>query len=366
MTLDGIRISSNDYNTKLIFNDDLVQTGKEVAFDAYVNGNTLRIDYGEEEYVNVNLNEGKFSKTQEYYSYMQGKLYFYSDAEKTELLGSYACNYANEVTDTTTELTNCCIAKESNTFKESDDVNLGYLPIYNERFVFITDTSRPNANDNIILYDLNLNKNLATYKEVDARYYNGESESKVNFVETAGTIVLAKNTSDSYGLINIGNSSVTGLIAFKDSDSNATNTKAYGLNGNIVMQRSDGTYHLYDTKGNEITKDIETKNEIVDYKEDYILVKSGDNYLIYNLDGSIASDEYKYIIMEETYYITVDGSNNVGVFTYDSDTNLAQNLGIVIDGKDYASEIKYGVNKNVLVLTYTHNGSNQVVEINLG
>lgn len=366
MTLDGIRISSSDYNTKLIFNDDLVQTGKEVAFDAYVNGNTLRIDYGEEEYVNVNLNEGKFSKTQEYYSYMQGKLYFYSDAEKTELLGSYACNYANEVTDTTTELTNCFIAKESNTFKESDDVNLGYLPIYNERFVFITDTSRPNANDNIILYDLNLNKNLATYKEVDAKYYNGESESKVNFVETAGTIVLAKNTSDSYGLINIGNSSVTGLIAFKDSDSNATNTKAYGLNGNIVMQRSDGTYHLYDTKGNEITKNIETKNEIVDYKGDYILVKSGDNYLIYNLDGSIASDEYKYIIMEEAYYITVDGSNNVGVFTYDSDTNLAQNLGIVIDGKDYASEIKYGVNKNVLVLTYTHNGSNQVVEINLG
>ena len=366
MTLDGIRISSNDYNTKLIFNDDLVQTGKEVAFDAYVNGNTLRIDYGEEEYVNVNLNEGKFSKTQEYYSYMQGKLYFYSDAEKTELLGSYACNYANEVTDTTTELTNCFIAKESNTFKESEDVNLGYLPIYNERFVFITDTSRPNANDNVILYDLNLNKKLATYKEVDARYYNGESESKVNFVETAGTIVLAKNTSDSYGLINIGNSSVTGLIAFKDSDSNATNTKAYGLNGNIVMQRSDGTYHLYDTKGNEITKDIETKNEIVDYKGDYILVKSGDNYLIYNLDGSIASDEYKYIIMEEVYYITVDGSNNVGVFTYNSDTNLAQNLGIVIDGKDYDSEIKYGVNKNVLVLTYTHNGSNQVVEINLG
>ena len=123
---------------------------------------------------------------------------------------------------------------------------------------------------------------------------------------------------------------------------------------------------MYDTKGNEITKDIETKNEIVDYKGDYILVKSGGNYLIYNLDGSIASDEYKYIIMEEAYYITVDGSNNAGVFTYDSDTNLAQNLGIVIDGKDYASEIKYGVNKNVLVLTYTHNGSNQVVEINLG
>lgn len=364
MTLDGIRISSSDYNTKLIFNDDLVQTGKEVAFDAYVNGNTLRIDYGEEEYVNVNLNEGKFSKTQEYYSYMQGKLYFYSDAEKTELLGSYACNYANEVTDTTTELTNCFIAKESNVLNSGEeDVSVGYLPIYNERYVFIADTSRPNANDNIILYDLKNNSNVMTYKEVDAEYYN--NESVVNFVETAGTLVLVKNRSDSYLVINIGSNDVKGVIESTQEDG-SINVSAKKLNEYYLFKRSDGTYHLYEPDGDEITANITTSNEIVDYKGDYILVKSGDNYLIYNLDGSIASDEYKYIIMEEAYYITVDGSNNVGVFTYDSDTNLAQNLGIVIDGKDYASEIKYGVNRNVLVLTYTHNGSNQVVEINLG
>ena len=366
MTMDGIRISSSDYNTKLIFNDDLVQTGKEVAFDAYVNGNTLRIDYNEEEYVNINLNEGKFSKSQEYYSYMQGKLYFYSDAEKTELLGSYACNYANEVTDSTTELTNCFIAKESNVFKDSkEEVKLGYLPIYNERFIFITDTSRPNANDNIILYDLKLSKNLATYKEVDTKYYNGESETKVNFVETAGTIALAKNTSDSYGLINIASSSVTGLIAFRDNDSNATNTKAYGLNGYIVMLRSDGTYHLYDTKGNEITKKIETKNEIVDYKGNYILVKSNENYLIYNIDGSIASSEYKYIYIEDSYYITVDSSNTIGVFTYDNDTNLAQNLNIVVD-EDSISKIEYGTSRGVLLISYTYEGSTHSISINLG
>ena len=362
MTMEGIRISSNKYNTELIFNDELVQTGKEEAFDAYVNGNILRIEY-DEEYTDVNLNEGKFSKTQEYYSYFQGKLYFYKDAEKTEVLGSYACNYANEVTESTTELTNCFIAKESNTFKEEENPNLGYLPIYNERYVFIADTSRPGANDNIILYDLKNSKNMVTYKEVDAKYYN--NENKINFVETAGTIVLAKNTSDSYGLINIESSNVNGLIAFKDDDGN-TNTKASGLNGNILMQRSDGTYHLFDTKGNEITENIETKNEIVDYKGDYILVKSSDNYVIYNLDGSIVSGEYKYIALEEKYYITVDSSNKVGVYTFaKGNVNIAENLGIVIDGKDCSNELKYGLNGNVLVLTYTHNGSNQVVEINL-
>lgn len=363
MTMEGIRINSNKYNTELIFNDELVQTGKEEAFDAYVENDTLRINY-DDEYTDVNLNEGKFSKNQEYYSYFQGKLYFYSDAEKNNVIGSYACNYANSIDASTTSLTNCFIARETNIFAEESDPALGYLPIYNERFVFIADTSSPGANNNIILYDLTNNKKLATYKEVDTRYYN--NEKTINFVETAGTIVLAKNTSDSYGLINIENSSVNGLISFKDDNGN-TNTKVYSLNGNIVMQRSDGTYHLYDTKGNEITSKITTNNEIVDYKSDYILVKSNNRYIIYNLDGSIISNEYNYIAMENTYYITVDQNNNVGIYTFaKGNVNLAQDLDIEIDGNDYANELKYGLNGNVLVLTYTHNGTNQVIEINLG
>lgn len=363
MTMEGIRINSNKYNTELIFNDELVQTGKEEAFDAYVNGTTLRIEY-DEEYVDVNLNEGAFSKSKEYYSYFQGKLYFYADAEKTKVLGSYACKYANAVDASTTELTNCFIAKESNVFKEKKDATLGYMPIYNDRYLFIADTSSPNANDNIILYDLKNNKNLATYKEVDAKYYN--NEKKINFVETAGTVVLAKNTSDSYGLINIESNDVKGIIAFKDENGN-TNTSAKSLNGNLLIQRSDGTYHLYDLKGNEITENISTKNEIVDYKGDYILVKSSNNYMIYNLDGSIVSSEYKYIAMEKDYYITVNSENKVGVYTYArGNVDLAKDMNITIDGKDCAKELKYGLNGQVLVLTYTHGGKNDVVEINLG
>ena len=264
----------------------------------------------------------------------------------------------------TTELTNCFIAKESNIFKEKNDVTLGYMPIYNERYIFIADTSSPNANDNIILYDLKNSKNLATYKEVDSKYYN--NEKKINFVETAGTVVLAKNTSDSYGLINIESNDVKGIIAFKDENGN-TNTSAKSLNGNLLIQRSDGTYHLYDLKGNEITENISTKNEIVDYKGDYILVKSSNNYMIYILDGSIVSSEYKYIAMEKDYYITVNSENKVGVYTYArGNVDLAKDMNITIDGKDCAKELKYGLNGQVLVLTYTHGGKNDVVEINLG
>ena len=132
------------------------------------------------------------------------------------------------------------------------------------------------------------------------------------------------------------------------------------------MQRSDGSYHLYDIKGNEITENITTTNEIIDYKSDYILVKSNDNYMIYNLDGSIVSDEYKYIILENTYYITVDSNNTIGVFTFSKgNVNLAESQSIKIDGKDYANEIKYGLNGNVLVITYTINNQKEVVEINI-
>ena len=98
-----------------------------------------------------------------------------------------------------------------------------------------------------------------------------------------------------------------------------------------------------------------------------MLVKSNDNYVIYKLDGSIVSNEYKYIILEKNYYITVDKNNNVGVFTFaKGNVNLAEGKKIVIDGKDCANEIKYGVNGSVLVLTYTYGGQKQVVEINIG
>ena len=363
LNLEGIRISSSKYNTELIFNDDLYQTGKEEAFNASLQENKIMLEF-DDEIVYINLNEGNYNKDKEYISYFQGKLYFYKDADKKELLGSYACSYANSVDNTTTSLTNCYLAKESNVISGSKDINLGYLPIYNERFVFIADTKSPNANDNIILWDLKQNKKLATYKQVDAGFYNNEKD--INFVETGGTIVLAKNTSDSYGLINIESNTVTGLIGFKDDEGN-TNVSAKNLNGYILMKRSNGTYHLYDNKGNEITEGLTTKNEIVDYKDNYLLVKSNDNYVIYKLDGSIVSNEYKYIILEKNYYITVDKNNNVGVFTFaKGNVNLAEGKKIVIDGKDCANEIKYGVNGSVLVLTYTYGGQKQVVEINIG
>lgn len=364
LNMEGIRIDSNSYNTKLIFNDELRQTGKEEAFNAYINSGSLRIEH-DEEYVDINLAESAFNKNTPYVSYFQGKLYFYSDEEKTQSIGSYACSYANDVNSSTTELQNCFVAKETKVLNTSEDVNVGYLPIYNERYVFIADTSRPNANDNIILYDLKNNKKLATYKEVDARVYS--DDLSISFIETAGTQVVAYSIkNDSYLVINIESSDVTGVIEAKQ-DNGDTNVEVKMLGDNFLFKRSNGTYHLYNTDGDEITEKIETKNEIVDYKGNYILVNAGEEYTIYSLDGPVIKSS-KYIILEDTYYITVDTENKIGVYTFaHGDTNLAEDLNLSIDGEDIPNEISYGLRSgNVLSLTYTINGEKEVTEIYIG
>ncbi len=364
LNLDGIRIDSSKYNTELIFNAELVQTGKEEAFNAYVEDGYFKIE-NNGKYTNIKIAESTFSKNMAYISYFQGKLYFYGDEEKEEVLGSYACNYANDVTSSTTELQNCFIAKETKVLNTSEDVNVGYLPIYNERFVFITDTSRPNANDNIILYDLKNNKKLATYKEVDARVYS--DDLSISFIETAGTQVVAYSIkNDSYLVINIESSDVTGVIEAKQ-DNGDTNVSVSMLGENYLFKRSNGTYHLYNPDGDEITSKIETKNEIVDYKGNYILVNNNKEYTIYSLDGPVIKSS-KYIILEDTYYITVNEENKIGVYTFNhGDKDLAKDLDLYIDGKDIPNEISYGLKSgNVLSLTYTINDTKEVTEIYIG
>ena len=132
MNIEGIRITSDSYNTKLIFNDNLRQVGKEEAFNVVVSSNIMRIEYGED-YTKINLSDGIVSKNIPYISYFAGKLYFYSDEEKTDLIGSYKCEYANDTDESTKELQNCFIAKESNIFTPDKEVK---MDIY--QFIIIT------------------------------------------------------------------------------------------------------------------------------------------------------------------------------------------------------------------------------------
>lgn len=346
MNIEGIRITSDSYNTKLIFNDNLRQVGKEEAFNVVVSSNIMRIEYGED-YTKINLSDGIVSKNIPYISYFAGKLYFYSDEEKTNLIGSYKCEYDNDTDESTKELQNCFIAKESNIFTPDKEVKNGYLPIYNNNYVFISDTKSPNANDNIILWDLKNNKKLATYKSVDAGFH--DTENVVNFITTGGTQVVAKNTSDSYGLINIQTSKVNGIIPFKDQDdAKLINVSFKLLQDNYLIKRSDETYHLYNKKGNEIASKVSTKYEIVEYKYNHLKVKNNNKYLIYDLNGKIVSDEFKNIFMENNFYLSIDSSNILHVFKYDSKKDL---MSEEVTISDVEKDLNYEVKNDLLIIT---------------
>lgn len=358
MNMDGVRITSSEYNTKLIFNDELRQTGKEEAFNVSVSGKTLKIEYGEE-YTKINLSEGEISSTMEYISYFQGKLYFYKDAQKTDFLGSYQCSYANNLNDSNSILENCYLAKQSNIVNDNKDTY--YLPIYNNRYIFIADTKSPNINDNISLYDLKNNKKLATYKSVDAAF---AGESTVNFVNTAGTLVVAKNTSDSYGLINILSSSVDGVIPFKDKDTNATNESIKIINGYYITKRSDKTNHIYDSKGNELTKNMSIKSDIESFEAEHILVKNENGkYMVFDMNGKVVSSEYNYILIDKEYYVSVDNENILGLFKYDSEENLIKEK-ITLDS-NYKDSLNFGLRSNKVMITYKVNNETKVIEINI-
>ena len=359
MNMDGIKITNSDYNTKLIFNDELRQTGKEEAFSASVSGKTLKIEYGDE-YAKINLSEGEVSSNMEYISYFQGKLYFYKDALKKEILGSYQCSYANNLSDSNQMLENCYLGKQSNIVNNNEYTS--YLPIYNNRYVFIADTKSPNANDNIVLYDLKNNKKLATYKSVDAAFES--NDTTVNFVNTAGTLVVTKNTSDSFGLINVVSNSVDGVIPFKDKDTNATNESIKIVNGYYITKRSDKTNHIYDTKGNEITKNMSIKSDIESFESEHILVKNENGkYMVFDMNGKVVSSEYDYILIDKEYYVSVDSENTLGLYKYDSEENKIGEK-ITLDS-NYKDSLNFGIRSNRVVITYKQNNETKVIEVNI-
>ena len=280
--------------------------------------------------------------------------------KKKEILGSYQCSYANNLSDSNQMLENCYLGKQSNIVNNNEYTS--YLPIYNNRYVFIADTKSPNANDNIVLYDLKNNKKLATYKSVDAEFES--SDTTVNFVNTAGTLVVTKNTSDSFGLINVVSNSVDGVIPFKDKDTNTTNESIKIVNGYYITKRSDKTNHIYDTKGNEITKNMSIKSDIESFESEHILVKNENGkYMVFDMNGKVVSSEYDYILIDKEYYVSVDSENILGLYKYDSEENKIGEK-ITLDS-NYKDSLNFGIRSNRVVITYKQNNETKVIEVNV-
>ena len=312
LNIEGIVLGKLVYEDKVVLDKNLNEINRTEGYSINANADTVVINKDREDEVLINRYDGILSSKLKNIDYFGDILYIYEDAEKTNLVGKYKCDNKNNIDSGSTSLNNCYIAKEKALLNRSkDSKNLGFLPIYNKRYVFIQDGI------NIKLWDLKKEQKLATYKEVDAGFYDNKND--INFVDTANTLVLAKNTSDSLGMVRIEASDVKGIISFKNN-----NVSIKLLNDYILAKRKDGTYHLYDMNGEEINKNITIKNEIVGFNGLYYKVKYDNYYMLYTKDGKIVNtgNNLIYIKMYDDFFVGISDKDEIGIYEYDGTKHI--------------------------------------------
>ena len=204
----GIKLQNNDFDTTYIFDNNNILKETKKPFEYDLKGSSLIINVNGKE-TKININEGVVNTKYDYINYFDGTLYFYSDKEKTSLIGSYKCRNKNSVTSKNDEYYNCIVAKESNIVLNEE--NLGYIPIINGNYAYIKDSK--DEQSLIILYDLSSSKVLSEYNEVQT----GISSDKITLVTSINSLIFAKNTSGGYGAITFSTNGPSGVIAFNDT-----------------------------------------------------------------------------------------------------------------------------------------------------
>ncbi len=328
MNLDGIAIKNDHYNPIAYYkNNKLTKTEK--AFDAEVYDKNLIITiYGNDtddlETTTLNLQDGIFSKGLAFINYLNGKLYFYADEAKEQLLGSYSCNNRNTVEASNSSLNNCNLAPESMLVetraneKEKDvSSSLGLLPIFFNRYVFIKD------GESIVLYDLQAPSDSsikAYYTKVDAKIYS--KADKVTFVNDGTIYYIAESErSGNYGLAKITKDGVEGKISF-----DYKNLKRLG---DYYVAEADNGYYLVDAGGKKLSWAKE--GEILDYNGQYLKFLKDNDYYVSAFNKDSDQNKYDYIELYDKYYAAVkenedDKKYYLSVFAYGSEEPVNSKL----------------------------------------
>ena len=338
---DELRFATNIYNTVVTFDENNREINREEAYHLAASNGVIEIDYQdnkkEQQRASINVYEGAISSKMAYVSYFDGKLYIFKDSEKQNLLGSYTCTNPNVVNENTTILENCFLALETNIASKSD-VEAGYLPIYNKRYAFIQDGGIIN------FWDLIQNQKKATYKTVDAGFY--QNDNIVNFKDTTDTIIVASNTSDLYGAIRINDKNLERVIDF-------SNKNIERINNQYLFLKDDNTYGLYNPKTGL------TNNDITDFNGDYYVVKTSGGYQsVYTSTGKIVVtiDNLNYIKLYDKYFVGIDPSNRINIYNY-SGQNISNSYNTVLI-TDYPNSYSIEESENMLKINILDSSKN--------
>lgn len=216
-----------------------------LSFGGY--GLFLHLTYDEDADVAENVNKEK---------YFDGKLWFYN--EQDALLGTYTCDTEN--CDIGKASTNDeAYALESYRSTEND-----YLPIINDRYVFIHD----GEGESLFLYDI---VNAMAYKT------NRYRSVKNYGVGIAGDHFIVSNDSNQYGVLNLTTNPYL-LISINYSFIGLPND--LDENGEVIsdyfVTLRDGYWNIIDKNQAILTQGI--TDEIVDFNGESIIVLNSEGY----------------------------------------------------------------------------------------
>lgn len=317
-TEEGITLNNTDYVQTLVYDENGKLKKTKRAFTIEVNKASIEImpytkKYEEAKNVSINIKEGELNKTLNFYSYLGGTLYFYKDAEKETLIGSYKCNKVNNVTASSMALQNCLPASDT-IFEDNDMMAVGeenrvsMAPLFNSRYIFITDGAK-----NIVLYDLVEKKKIVNYTEINT--YTAANDNKLTLVD-GDYNVIAVYKNGSYGGITVGAGGVKALYPFNYNHIEKVGKRFIAQKNNSWLFLDDGNASLYGAK-------------IRGYNDSYVKTKDS-SYKVADTSGSnISSSTYKYVELYDSFYAGVDKNNKLMIYDYDGDPLLDKSLSLI-------------------------------------
>lgn len=300
---EGIRLDNTYYNKEYIYNSKnrLINTNK--SFDINNKEDVIEITSGNTT-TSINKYEMIANKELSYINYLSGKLYFYKDIEKTNLIGSYECKNDNKLDKDKNNLLNC------NIYNTLD----GTTSIYNNEYVFIKDYDDSN-NGLIYLYSLKDNKVKGTYDDFDENINYLEPEVKVSYTANSYFVVRTAvgNNKGKYGVIMITDKGVEGKIPFEYS-------KIMKNKDNYILEK-DSNYTIVD-------KNFDILYNYVNKTSNYYLFKdSNDMYYVFNKDMDIISNSFNFIELYDNYYVGIN-ENKLNLYKYDRIKVLNRDLDV--------------------------------------
>lgn len=349
---EGFQLNNENFIVKNVFTEDGVRLSSMYAFVVSYDEDELRITLSNQNqsgqiYEYINLKEVSYNKTLKYYSYLDGKLYFYEDEGKEKYIGSYTCSNKNDSIVEGELLTNCRPAIDT-AYEDNDMTSaisgISMVPIYNRRFVFIEDSTLNTKS--VKLIDLADASKIYPYESVNT--HTTVNKGELSHVSINGIDVIAKNTKGKYGMIHIGVDTITSVYAFNYGSMEILGDKILALNENNKWMI------LGDTPSAEISGKI--RGYFVGNGTTYVKAKTNNDYRVYDYAGHEVGETkaYKYVELYADMYAGINDDNKLMLYDYTGHKLLDEEVQLY-------STTYYGNSSNAFMIATS--GNNVIIEV---